>query len=87
MLFNDPRRFRDEMLKGYTKAFGDYVMLAPGGVVSARETPKGKVAVMNGGGSGHYPAFCGIIGPGFLDGTIVGDIFTSPSTDDAYNIA
>ena len=34
---------------------------------------------MVGGGSGHYPAFCGVVGPGFADGAVVGNIFTSPS--------
>lgn len=87
MLFNDPKNFREEMLKGYVAANRDYVMEVSGGVVRTTETPKGKVAVINGGGSGHYPAFCGIIGAGFMDGTVVGNIFTSPSTDDVYNVA
>ena len=87
MLFNDPKKFREEMLKGYVAANRDYVMEVSGGVVRATETPKGKVAVINGGGSGHYPAFCGIIGSGFMDGTVVGNIFTSPSTDDVLSVA
>ena len=87
MLFNDPRNFRDEMVRGYVKAFCGYIMEVPGGVVSAQETPKGKIAVINGGGSGHYPAFCGIVGQGFMDGTVVGNIFTSPSTEDVYSVA
>jgi len=29
-------------------------------------------AVIVGGGSGHYPAFCGVVGPGFADGAVVG---------------
>lgn len=87
MLFNDPRTFREDMLKGYTAAYPEYVMEVPGGVIRSTETPEGKVAVMNGGGSGHYPAFCGIIGDGFMDATVVGNIFTSPSTDDVYNVA
>lgn len=87
MLFNDPKTFREDMLKGYAAAFSDYIVEVPGGVASATETPKGKVAVINGGGSGHYPAFCGIIGTGFMDATVVGNIFTSPSTDDVYHVA
>lgn len=87
MLFNDPKKFREEMLKGYVAANRNYVMEVSGGVVRATETPEGKVAVINGGGSGHYPAFCGIIGHGFMDGTVVGNIFTSPSTDDVLSVA
>lgn len=87
MLCNDPKKFRDEMLAGYAAAFPQYVVPVPGGVARADELPKNKVAVINGGGSGHYPAFCGIIGRGFMDATVVGNIFTSPSTDDVYQVA
>lgn len=87
MLFNNPKTFREDMLAGYAAAFPEYVVEVPGGVARATETPKGKVAVINGGGSGHYPAFCGIIGSGFMDATVVGNIFTSPSTDDVYHVA
>ena len=87
MLYNDPKNFRDDMLKGYVAAYPDYVTLVPGGVARATEMPEGKVAVINGGGSGHYPAFCGIIGDGFMDATVVGNVFTSPSTEDVLNVA
>lgn len=87
MLCNDAALFRDEMLKGYVAAFPSHVMEAPGGVVSASEAPAGKVAVMNGGGSGHYPAFCGIVGDGLMDGCVVGNVFTSPSTEEALGVA
>lgn len=87
MLFNDPKTFREDMLAGYADAYSDYIVQVPGGVVSATEMPNGKVAVINGGGSGHYPAFCGIVGHGFMDGTVVGNVFTSPSTEDVLNVA
>jgi dihydroxyacetone kinase len=44
------------------------------------------VAVVVGGGSGHYPAFCGIVGPGFADGAVVGNVFTSPSAAEAASV-
>lgn len=87
MLYNDPKSFREDMLQGYVAAFEEYIVEVPGGVARATETPEGKVAVINGGGSGHYPAFCGIIGSGFMDATVVGNVFTSPSTDDVYHVA
>jgi len=59
----------------------------PGGVVRATETPRGRVAVVDGGGSGHYPAFGGVVGEGFMDGTAIGNVFTSPSVDDMYSVA
>jgi D-erythrulose 4-kinase len=47
----------------------------------------GKVSLVIGGGSGHYPAFCGVVGPGLADGAVIGDVFTSPSTEQAYRVA
>lgn len=87
MLYNDPKTFREEMLKGYVDAYPDYVVQVPGGVARATTMPSNKVAVINGGGSGHFPAFCGIVGDGFMDATVVGNIFTSPSTDDVLHVA
>lgn len=87
MLYNDPKTFREDMLKGYVAAYPDYVVEVPGGVARATKMPEGKVAVINGGGSGHYPAFCGIIGDGFMDATVVGNVFTSPSTEDVLGVA
>ncbi|MDO5710966.1 MAG: dihydroxyacetone kinase family protein [Micrococcales bacterium] len=85
-LFNDPKTFMEDALVGFLDANARYAVGVPGGVVRASETPQGKVAVVVGGGSGHYPAFCGVVGPGFADGAVVGNIFTSPSTDDAYHV-
>lgn len=87
MLYNDPKSFREDMLRGYVAAYPEYVTQVPGGVARATKMPAGKVAVINGGGSGHYPAFCGIVGDGFMDGTVVGNVFTSPSTEDVLGVA
>jgi D-erythrulose 4-kinase len=86
-LFNDPARFTDDMLVGFLDANSAYVTGVPGGVVRAHKTRPGKVAVVIGGGSGHYPAFCGTVGPGFADGAVVGNIFTSPSADEAASVS
>ena len=86
-LFNDPATFTEDMLDGFLDANARYVVGVPGGVVRAAETPPGKVAVVVGGGSGHYPAFCGVVGPGFADGAVVGNIFTSPSAREAASVA
>ena len=77
VLYNDPKSFREDMLKGYVAAYPGYVTQVPGGVARATRMPVGKVAVINGGGSGPYPAFCGIVGDGFIDGTVVGNVFAS----------
>ncbi len=86
-LFNDPARFTEDMLAGFLDANSRYVAGVPGGVVRANKTVPGKVAVVIGGGSGHYPAFCGTVGPGFADGAVVGNIFTSPSAEEAASVA
>jgi dihydroxyacetone kinase len=86
-LFNDPARFTEDMLAGFLDANASHVVGVPGGVVRARKTAPGKVAVVVGGGSGHYPAFCGVVGPGFADGAVVGNIFTSPSAEEVASVA
>lgn len=86
-LYNDPARFTEDMLKGFLDANSRHVAGVPGGVVRAHRTRSGKVAVVIGGGSGHYPAFCGTVGDGFADGAVVGNIFTSPSAEEAASVA
>jgi len=85
-LYDDPHTFTEDMLEGFLDVHRDTVCGVPGGVVRAVETRPGKVAVVVGGGSGHYPAFCGVVGHGFADGAVVGNIFTSPSAQDAYSV-
>jgi len=86
-LFNNPATFSEDMLAGFLDANSRYVTGVPGGVVRATETRSEKVAVVVGGGAGHYPAFCGVVGTGFADGAVVGNIFTSPSAAEAASVA
>lgn len=88
-LRDDPTRFREEMLAGFVASYGRYVRRVPGasGVMRADSPRAGKVAVVVGGGSGHYPAFCGLVGPGLADAAVVGEVFTSPSAEQAYRVA
>ena len=85
-LYDDPASFSEDMVSGFVAANPGYVREVRGGVVRARKARRGKVAVVTGGGSGHYPAFCGVVGNGFADGAVVGNIFTSPSAEDAYSV-
>lgn len=85
-VFDDPAKFMEDMLEGFCALHKSYVTSVDGGVVRAAEGFEGKVAIVVGGGSGHYPAFCGLVGPGFADGAIVGNIFTSPSAQDAIRV-
>ena len=86
---NEPTDFYKEMTDGFVLAYSRYVEKVPGasGVMRRGGPVPGKVSVVIGGGSGHYPAFCGTVGPGFADGAVIGDIFTSPSTEQCYRVA
>ena len=85
-LFDEPAAFMDDMLEGFADAHSSKVLQVPGGVIRAQQPAPGKVSVVVGGGCGHYPAFAGLVGNGFADGAIVGNIFTSPSAADAYSV-
>jgi dihydroxyacetone kinase len=79
-LLDDPEAFAAQALQGFCDIHARLVRPTPGGVLRAGATPAGKVALVIGGGSGHYPAFAGYVGPGFADGAVAGDVFASPST-------
>lgn len=83
---DDPSRFADEALEGFAMANARYVKPVYGGVVRSTKTRDGKVALVVGGGSGHYPAFAGWVGQGFADGAVAGNIFASPSAQQAYSV-
>ncbi|WP_045731831.1 dihydroxyacetone kinase family protein [Pseudarthrobacter chlorophenolicus] len=86
-IFNDPSDFAEEALAGFCDIHSGLVRQVPGGAVRRYRPARPKVAVLAGGGSGHYPAFAGLIGTGFADGAVVGNIFTSPSAQQAYSVA
>ncbi len=83
----DTRRFVPEAIAGFCDLYGHYVQPVAGGVVRSRSTRPVKVAVVIGGGSGHYPAFMGYVGPGLADGAVIGNIFASPSTRQVRDVA
>ncbi|WP_199043288.1 dihydroxyacetone kinase family protein [Glycomyces salinus] len=86
-LSNDPARFADELIEGFVAAHPSWVQAVPGGVVRATRVPDGEVAVVVGGGSGHYPAFAGLVGPGLAHGAAMGNVFASPSAEQVYTVA
>ncbi|RSN47515.1 dihydroxyacetone kinase [Amycolatopsis sp. WAC 04197] len=80
--------FKRDWLDGFVMAYGRSVRKVPGAYgVLRREETEPKVAVVIGGGCGHYPAFAGLVGPGLADGAVVGDVFTSPSAEQVYRTA
>lgn len=79
--------FADDAIDGLVEAYGRYLRRVDGGVVRNTATVPGRVAVVIGGGSGHYPAFAGMVGPGLATGAVCGNVFTSPSAGQAYRVA
>ncbi|MEJ8283876.1 dihydroxyacetone kinase family protein [Curtobacterium citreum] len=86
-LFNDPADFADEATDGFVAANERWVRKVHGGVARATTSPDGTVAVVIGGGSGHYPAFGGLVGPGLAAGAAMGNLFASPSAQQVAGVA
>lgn len=86
-LWNDPANFADEMVDGFVAANERSVRRVPGGVIRSTVVPEGQVAVVIGGGSGHYPAFGGLVGQGLAHGAALGNLFASPSTQQVHSVA
>lgn len=86
-LFNQPSAFAAELIEGFVAANADKVRQIAGGVVRSTRSQPNTVAVIVGGGSGHYPAFAGLVGQGLAHGAAMGNLFASPSAQQIYNVA
>ncbi len=87
-LINDVEKVVEESLSGLVKAHADLIKLHPSARAVLRvDSPKEKVAVISGGGSGHEPMHNGYVGYGMLDAACPGEIFTSPTPDQMYEAA
>lgn len=82
-VFNPERSFKDDAIDGLAAAYSRWLRRVPGAaaVASVAAGRPGQVATIVGGGSGHFPAFAGLVGPGFADGCACGDVFASPSAE------
>ena len=86
-LFNDPADFADEAADGFVAANARFVRRVTGGVVRVARSKQPRVAVVIGGGSGHYPAFAGLVGQGLAAGAAMGNLFASPSAQQVESVA
>ncbi len=86
-LFNKPSAFANELIEGFVAAHAAKVRQVPGGVVRSTRSAPGTVAVVIGGGSGHYPAFAGLVGQGMAHGAAMGNLFASPSAQQILSVA
>lgn len=78
-LLTDPADFALKAIEGFAAAHPRHVRRMDGGVIRLAPIPDGQVGVVVGGGSGHYPAFAGLVGRGMAAGAACGNIFASPS--------
>ena len=85
-LWNEPADFADDMVDGFVRANGRWVRKVHGGVSRSTRSAEPEVAVVIGGGSGHYPAFAGLVGPGLAHGAAMGNLFASPSAHQVESV-
>jgi dihydroxyacetone kinase-like protein len=80
---NQPQDFVAEILTGIARANPDTLRYEPDFnlIVRADAPVTGKVAIVQGSGSGHEPAHVMNVGPGMLDVACPGDVFSAPPLD------
>ncbi|GAA6526137.1 dihydroxyacetone kinase subunit DhaK [Intrasporangium sp. DVR] len=86
-IINNPENFVDEFVEGILLAHPDLVK-TPGDdirvLVRADAPNANKVGIVTGGGSGHLPLFKGYVGEGLCSGVAIGNVFSSPSSDQIF---
>lgn len=86
-IINEPGKFVDEMVQGILlahpgalKTVGDDLR-----VLARADAPQsGKVGIVTGGGSGHLPLFKGYVGTGLCSAVAIGNVFSSPSSQQIF---
>ena len=82
----EPEDFASKAIDGFVAAHPRHVQRTDGGVIRLAPIPSGQVGVVVGGGSGHYPAFAGLVGRGLAAGAVCGNIFASPSAGQVLRV-
>jgi len=83
-IINQPENFVDEFVEGIVLAHPDLVKhpgTDPRVLVRADAPVAGHVGIVTGGGSGHLPLFKGYVGKGLCSAVAIGNVFSSPSSD------
>ena len=84
---NRPEDVVEEMLQGLVVLHSGSARMSRHKVIvraDAGPDPNQHVAVIAGGGSGHEPAHAGYVGEGMLSAAVLGEVFTSPSSDSVF---
>lgn len=86
-IINNPENFVDEVVEGILLAHPESLKSASAdnrALVRAGAPFVGKVGIVTGGGSGHLPVFLGYVGEGLCTGVAVGNVFSSPSSEQIF---
>ena len=86
-IINTPEAFVDEMIEGILLAHPDQLRTPgddPRVLVRADAGTGGRVGIVTGGGSGHLPLFKGYVGTGLCSGVAIGNVFSSPSSQQVF---
>jgi len=86
-LVKDSARFTSDFVDGFVAANSGLIRKVPGGVARHDSLSSDRVALVIGGGSGHYPAFAGLVGEGLADAAALGNVFASPSSQQVISVA
>ena len=80
MFMRSAKTFVPDALRGLIASTDDIAWNPdPGYLTRARPLPRGRVALVSGGGSGHEPMHAGFIGEGMLTAVCPGLVFSSPN--------
>ncbi|WP_244851544.1 dihydroxyacetone kinase subunit DhaK [Caballeronia sp. SL2Y3] len=83
-IINNPETFVDEIIDALLLAHPKWIKAANAdkrALVRADAPREGRVGIVTGGGSGHMPGFLGYVGEGLCGGVAVGNVFSSPSSE------
>ncbi|MGG5172422.1 dihydroxyacetone kinase subunit DhaK [Pseudarthrobacter sp. J1738] len=86
-IINQPGNFVNEMIEGILLAHPDKVRTPgedPRILIRADAPVRGKVGIVTGGGSGHLPLFKGYVGRGLCSAVAIGNVFSSPSSQQCF---
>lgn len=87
-LINHVDNVLTEQLQGMAIAHPELkISLDPKYIIRADAPVANQVALISGGGSGHEPLHGGFVGHGMLTAACPGEVFTSPTPDQMYEVA
>lgn len=86
-IINDSENFVDEVINAILLAHPDQLRTAKAETraIVRVDAPGSRVGIVTGGGSGHLPVFLGYVGKGLCSAVAVGNVFSSPSSEQIFN--